>query len=302
MAQPDKRLAWLVAMITILTTACATPERTLQPQTAYHDSPELNASELTADDDGSLRVMTLNMAHARGAGMNQMLQSTRSERANLNSIAQLLKRESPNIVSLQEADQDSFWNGRFNHVSFLAEQAGFDQSVSGSHVNTLGLDYGTALVANLDLNNPESIIFNPTEPSGSKGFVVSSIQWPGKACVEVDVVSAHLDFVSPITRAEQASEIIAHLKQRNRPVILMGDFNADWNQNNSVVQKLADELNLHSFQPNDRSLVTFPKFKRRLDWILVSHDIDFQSYRVVNEVVSDHLGLVSELRINRGCA
>lgn len=289
----------VTALVTLSLGACATPERSLQPQVNFHAVDELDLSK--SNDETSLRVMTLNMAHARGTGRNQMLQDTDTARLNLSSIALLLKQEAPDIVSLQEADRHSFWNGNFDHVSFIAEQGEFHQSVSGAHVKNAGLDYGTALVARLDLGSPESITFNPTEPSNSKGFVVSSFTWPGNECVEVDVVSAHLDFSSKLIRSEQAAEIIAVLKQRNRPVILMGDLNADWRRSNSVVRKLADELGLHPFQPDDPTLVTFPKLGKRLDWILVSPEIEFQSYRVVETVVSDHLGVVSDLRINRSC-
>jgi endonuclease/exonuclease/phosphatase family metal-dependent hydrolase len=285
----------------LLLAACATPERYAQPEISHHVNGGNESGATKTNKDNSLRVMTLNIAHARGTGFNQMFQATHTARANLDSIALLLKQQAPDIVSLQEADRQSFWNGNFNHVSFLAEEASFQQSLSGTHVNSLGLDYGTALIAKLDLASPESITFNPVDPSGSKGFVVSSFQWPGEQCIEVDVVSVHLDFASAQTRREQASEIISTLKSRNRPVILMGDFNSDWKRTNSAVRILADELGLHSFKPDARGLITFPKYQRRLDWILVSPEFNFQSYRVVETAVSDHLGVVADLDINRSC-
>ncbi len=290
-----------IALAYLLLSACATPERHAQPEINHHLNGEAESGQEPAGTGDSLRVMTLNIAHARGTGFNQMLQNTHTARDNLDSIALLLKQEAPDIVSLQEADRQSFWNGNFNHVSFLAEKGAFRRSLSGTHVNGIGLDYGTALIAKLDLASPQSVRFNPVDPSGSKGFVVSSVQWPGAECIEVDVVSAHLDFASAQTRREQAAEIISTLEQRNRPIILMGDFNSDWKRDNSAVRKLADELDLHSFEPEARSLITFPKHERRLDWILVSPEFSFQSYRVVDAAVSDHLGVVSDLGINRGC-
>ncbi len=290
-----------MALACLLLAACATPERYAQPEINHHLNGEAESGQVPAGQADSLRVMTLNIAHARGTGSNQMLQDTNAARDNLESIALLLKEEAPDIVSLQEADRKSFWNGNFNHVSFLAEKGAFRQSLSGAHVNGIGLDYGTALVAKLDLTNPQSVTFNPVDTAGSKGFVVSAIVWPGAECIEVDVVSAHLDFASAQTRREQAVEIISTLKQRDRPIILMGDFNSGWKRDNSAVRKLADELGLHSFEPDASSLVTFPKHQRRLDWILVSPEFSFRSYRVVETAVSDHLGVVSDIDINRSC-
>jgi endonuclease/exonuclease/phosphatase family metal-dependent hydrolase len=292
---------FVLVLATVLFTACSSFEQYSRPQIISHTTNDA-ALQNTSQQDG-LRVMTLNMAHARGSGINQVLQGTNKARSNLDNIVLLLKQEGPDIVSLQEADRRSFWNGNFDHVSFLAENGGFQRSVSGTHVSGLGLDYGTALVANLDLNQAESVAFSGAEVFFSKGFVVSSFRWPGVECIEVDVVSAHLDFASGETRREQAAEIIAVLKQRNRPIILMGDFNSDWQRARSVVRQMADGLNLHPFNPgaSASSLVTFPKFSKRLDWILVSSEIHFNSYRSIDSVVSDHLGVVSDLSINRSC-
>ena len=282
--------------------ACATPAQHAQPEIAHHHHNADASSKLVSDEaDDTLRVMTLNIAHARGTGFSQMFQDTPTARANLDSIALLLKHEAPDIASLQEADRQSVWNGNFDHVSFLAENGAFSQSLSGTHVYGMGLDYGTALVAKLDLSSPHSVTFDPVDPAGPKGFVVSAIKWPGRECVEVDVVSAHLDFASAQTRREQVAEIVSLLQHRNRPVVLMGDFNADWRRTNSAVRVLADELSLHAYEPHTDSLMTFPKHQRRLDWILVSKDIHFQSYRVVDTVVSDHLGVISDLSIDRSC-
>jgi len=298
MSGPGLR-AFLSILLVLSLTACANQQRSLQLEVNHHVVDE--SMPVSASPDNTLRVMTLNVAHARGAGINQMLQDTAAARANLDSIASLLRYEAPDIVSLQEVDSQSFWNGKFDHVSFLAEQGAFGQSVSGAHVSSMGLDYGTALVARLDLGHSESITFNPSEASGPKGFVVSTINWPGNECIEVDVVSVHLDFASKVTRREQAAEMIAVLEQRDNPVILMGDFNADWKSTNSALRQLSEELELYAFQPDNQSLLTFPKHKRRLDWILVSPEIQFQSYRVVETIVSDHLGVISDLSIDHSC-
>ena len=248
-----------------------------------------------------LSVMTLNMAHGRGDSFHQLFQSTDTTRSNLHTIADLLQREAPDVVSLQEADSRSLWNGNFDHVDFLAEKGSFSQSVRGTHVDGPGLAYGTALVAKLKLDNPQAVTFEPGLLPLPKGFVVSTVNWPGNECIQVDIASVHLDFLSESTRRKQATQLIATLRDRNRPVIVMGDFNTDWQQPDSAVRLIASELGLHSYQPNNESLATFPVFGERLDWILVSPGINFLSYRVVGEVVSDHLGVFSELVIDRSC-
>ena len=291
----------VLLLLSLLLVSCTTTERHSEPP--IHSHGAAGASERDSDDSrkATLRVMTLNMAHGRGHSFHQLLQSIDTTKANLDTIAALLKREAPDVVSLQEADSHSFWNGNFDHVAFLAEQGSFSQSVRGTHANGLGLAYGTALVAKLKLGNPEALTFDPGLSPVPKGFVVSTATWPGNECVKVDIVSVHLDFASEATRRKQATELVAHLHARNRPLIIMGDFNTGWQREDSAVRLIARELGMHTYQPNSKTLATFPTYGERLDWILVSPGISFHSYRIVRDLVSDHLGIVAELVVDRTC-
>jgi len=255
------------------------------------------ASDRNSRMDDRLKVMTLNIAHGRGDSFHQLLQRTETTVANLDGISTLLKNSGADVVALQEADGPSFWSGDFNHIDYLANNGSFSRSVQGVHVDGMGLSYGTALVANVDLMNPRSITFDPELSPVPKGFVVSTVSWPGKPDINVDIVSVHLDFASRSTRKKQAMELIATLRDRKRPVIIMGDFNAEW-QKNSTVQYISHELGLSAFRPEGTGLETFPAFDERLDWILVSPGISFGSYQVVTDVVSDHRGVIAELELD----
>jgi endonuclease/exonuclease/phosphatase family metal-dependent hydrolase len=248
--------------------------------------------------DCGLRIMTLNMAHGRGDSFHQLLQRSATTLANLDAIASLLKDSGAAVVALQEADGPSFWSGSFNHVDYLADNGAFSQSVRGAHVDGLGLSYGTALIANVDLSDPRAITFDPALSPVPKGFVVSTISWPGSPDINVDIVSVHLDFASKSIRKKQALELIEILKDRNRPVIIMGDFNAGW-QNNSTVQHISQALALSAYRPEQAGLETFPALGERLDWILVSPGIAFRSYQVIPDTVSDHRGVIAELELDR---
>lgn len=285
----------------LLLASCSLSGRHAEPLIHTHVAAETSEQVSEGNREALLSVMTLNMAHGRGNSFHQLFQDTDTTRTNLHTIAGLLKREAPAVVSLQEADSQSIWNGNFDHVTFLAEKGSFMQSVRGTHVDGLGLAYGTALVTKLQLGNPQAITFTPGPIPIPKGFVVSSIAWPGNECIDVDIASVHLDFVSESIRRKQATELISVLRDRNRPVIVMGDLNTDWQQQDSAVRLIANELGLHTYQPDSEALATFPAFGERLDWILVSPEISFLSYRVVGDVVSDHRGVFSELIIDRSC-
>jgi len=277
---------------------CATTRLDSTPAVQSYQIVSDQVSASGDERDGRLRIMTLNIAHGRGDSFHQLLQRSVTTVANLDVIASLLKDSGADVVALQEADGPSFWSGNFSHIDYLADNGSFSQSVHGAHVDGMGLSYGTALIANLDLKDPKAITFDPALSPVPKGFVVSTISWPGSPDVNVDIVSVHLDFASRAIRKKQAMELIETLRDRKRPVIIMGDFNAEW-QKNSTVQYISQELALSAYNPEGSGLETFPGFGERLDWILVSRGISFRSYQVVQDTVSDHRGVIAELELDR---
>lgn len=229
-----------------------------------------------------MRVMTFNIAHGRAAGFHQALLSGDRIRANLDSIASTFA--GVDVVALQEVDGPSLWSGRFDHVRYLAERSGIADTYRGSHVNRLGLDYGTALLSRRPLADPRSVAFAPSFPTPRKGFVVATVDLDG---APVDVVSLHLDFSRASVRARQLAELAATLKERARPAIVMGDFNCP--------DVDAAALGLTAYRPDAPDLATFPAFRARLDWILLSRGLDFAGYSVLPAGLSDHQAVVAEV-------
>jgi endonuclease/exonuclease/phosphatase family metal-dependent hydrolase len=274
---------------------CAVADLHTLPEVHTFEVPARASAVVDAHTHPTLSVMTLNIAHGRGKAFHQLLQDSVSTVRNLNGVATMLVREQPDVVALQEADGPSYWSGGFHHVDYLARQAVFANAVNGMHVDGLGLAYGTALLSRLELRDAEAITFNPDLAMTPKGFVVSTINWPGQGHVQVDVVSLHLDFSSEKTRQQQALEVIGFMRDRNRPMIVMGDFNADWGGNASAVRLIAEALSLKAYDPASKGQITFPYRNKRLDWILVSSGLEFRNYRVIADAVSDHRGVIAEL-------
>lgn len=284
----------IIALLTfLLLQGCATSVLDSTPAVRAYSS----SNQQIQNHNGKLKVMTLNLAHGRGTGFHQLFQTTTTTLSNLDAIATLLKNGNADVIALQEADSPSFWSGNFDHVDYLATNGNFKHSVRANHVDGLGLAYGTALMAKRELSNPRAITFNMGISPTPKGFVISTISWPGKPDVKVDIVSVHLSFVSSSIRKQQAEELIQTLRERKHPLIIMGDFNTDW-EVGSTVQQISKVLNLSAYQPDKTGLETFPAFDRRIDWILISPELSFHSYRVLTERVSDHRGVITELKLN----
>lgn len=288
---PARLLTSLVGVI-VVGGGCATSERRVVPP--LH---ELEVATASAESAQTLRLMTLNTAHGRGRGPHQLLQRSQRQRANLDRIAAVLRREQPALVALQEADGECVWSGGFNHVRYLAESGGLNHFVRGALVDRPGLSHGIALMSNLRLEDRLAVTFKPVPGATAKGFVISTIEWPGQPDVQVDVVSLHLEAFRPSLRERQAADLAEILADRERPLILMGDFNTHWNGRRDVLRRLATALDLDAYQPGGDGHASLPLLGRRLDWILISEEFEFVRYDTLDDTLSDHRAIVAEVAL-----
>jgi len=261
---------------------------------------DLSTGVPCGDLPASLRVMSLNVAHGRKLAKQQLFVRRHKFHANLTDVAALLRRESPHVVALQEADGPSFWSGDFHHVERLADLAGYDHHFWGKHnsarIGQRRLSSGTALLSRVPLEAPASHRFARTLPTPRKGFVVATLPVGGRP---VDVVSVHLDFLRKAARRQQILAMERELARRGNPLIVLGDMNCWWRRRNDALRLLVERLDIHPCQPEAKELATFPSRRPRfrLDWILISPELEFASYATVADRVSDHLGVVAEVRL-----
>ncbi|MEP1470136.1 MAG: endonuclease/exonuclease/phosphatase family protein [Halieaceae bacterium] len=244
-----------------------------------------------------LKVASLNIAHGRGDSLNQLLVSSNTIQENLDSIADFLQKHDVHVAALQEVDAPSSWSGKFDHAEHIATQANYRWWIQASHASLGIADYGTAIVSSMPITAAGQLDFTPSPPTAGKGFTVAEVQWqrPGVNAITVDVVSLHMDFSRKSVRERQVEELDQTLKKRTNPLILMGDFNSE---------VLAEEL-VNSGPENKRRLHTWPADsdphysykKKRLDWIIISGELEFVDYTTAKETLSDHHAVVASLRL-----
>jgi endonuclease/exonuclease/phosphatase family metal-dependent hydrolase len=262
-----------------------------------------------------VRLLTLNVAHGRKLATHQALLSQSTVRRNLAEIASLLRESRADVVALQEADGPSAWSGNFDHVETLTRLAEHDCCFRGEHngfnLGRVPLASGTALISRFPLHATRSLRFG-TSWLDTKGFVLATVPVPAWDGLELDVVSLHLEPFNPVIRRQQVRQLADALGERSgprrRPLVVLGDFNCSWSDETRQLRPLARELGLRPYQPHRRA-PTYPSRRpwRRLDWILVSPELEFAAYHTLPNPVSDHLGVVADLvpravRASRGAA
>lgn len=121
----------------------------------------------------NLRLMTLNIAHGRGLSTYQGFHNAKGIERSLNRIAHLLRRAKPDIVALQEVDEDSHWNKRIHLLEYLQEAANYPHSQIGINTRREGrlpLVYGNGVLSKLPIEHADNQAFG-NATLGEKGFL-----------------------------------------------------------------------------------------------------------------------------------
>ena len=291
-------LFFLLINVAVLV-ACATVEK---PRTIYNSDikPDNNIRSEQVYPDSALRIATLNMAHGRKDSFNQLLVGEGSHKKNLEDIADVLARYRPHVVALQEADAESGWSGGFDHVDYLASAAEYPWTTHVSNAESWLFSFGTALLSGVPINETITHSFESSPPTLDKGFVLAQIEWPYGGENEprkIDVISVHLDFSRQAVREIQINEMVEILSARMNPTIIMGDFNSEWFAETSVIKELATKSRFTTYRPESENYNSYKD--KRLDWILITKDMEFINYKVLPDTLSDHAMIMADIRFKQ---
>lgn len=244
---------------------------------------------------GSVRILTLNLAHGRGTAFHQAFTGRQRILANLDAVAEVIRGAEADIVALQEVDAPSSWSGGFDHLEYLARRVGHDHLFHGIHadVRRPRLAYGTGVLSRFPIRTGRSWRF-AKNALDTKGYVLTRIDAPG---LTLDLVSVHLDFKRDSERRAQLDDITLHLLERDAApdhLVVAGDFNCAVNGRSGV---LSDFVRRHALVAPERPVETFPsrRPRRALDHVLASRSMEVRRTQALPALVSDHLPVLAEL-------
>ncbi len=268
------------------------------PRAPVHVTPALGSGM-----PGAIRVMTLNVAHGARAPVPAALFRRRTIEDNLSRIAALLRDERPDVVALEELDRRSFYSAGIDHYEWLREESGLGHGVFGAGRDVprglFAMRHGTALLSALPLESGDSVAFHAWALD-DKSLAVATVRPPALGGREVDVVALHTDPLFEGVRRAHVARTVATLRARGRrTIVVMGDMNASWKEGRASLGTLAKSLDLRPYLGPDAE-DTYPAGKhpwRRIDWILISRDLEFEGYRTLDAEVSDHRAVVAELHL-----
>ncbi len=244
-------------------------------------------AELSAQEQ-ILRVLSYNIHHGEGV----------DSKVDLKRLADVIMSCSPDLVALQEVDNQTQRTGRVDQTARLAELTGLE----GRFVHQLDFEggrYGQAILSRFPLSEA-ALHWLPGMPDRERRIA-------GAVSVQVNAlkltfVTTHLHHNNETFRRQQAVQLNQVFAKNadaiDLPMILAGDLNAT--PDSQPLKTLAEQWQSATAGQADK--LTFPAAgpKRQLDYILVRPQgrISVRSVQVINEpVASDHRPLLAEVTI-----
>ena len=215
----------------------------------------------------------------------------------LQAVADVINREKPDVVFLQEVDKNTIRSGKDSHqAKDLAELTGMHYHFASASYKSEG-EQGQAILSKYPIIDAESFRLPcPEESNGeTRSLAIIVVEIEG---VNVAFMTVHLDHRSDVDREFQIAQMLEHTKKYdNYPIIFGGDFNMkpDNDNFNLIKKQFAMVTDDHPF--------TFPQINptTTIDFILLNNKaselLDVVDYYTVDEqYASDHLPLIMEFK------
>jgi endonuclease/exonuclease/phosphatase family metal-dependent hydrolase len=270
----------------------------------------------------SLRLVTYNIAHARGPGLqtpNTGGGTVEEKRARLQRIGEALRNTRADLIFLQEVDFNTWWSGGLDQSAIIAETAGMPYRVNQRNIDT-GLpfwrrwEFGNVLLSRLPILEAEKLELPPYSDveklvAGNHDALMALIELGGGE--QLRVIGVHLEVRSEENRVQAAQRLIAVQREFSDPMILLGDLNSTppgfpGSQTSRLGQNTVELLeSFGGFQRRPaRGRATHRDFtfpsegpRKIIDWILPDPNFRITEYVVLRNIrESDHFPVLTTLR------
>lgn len=235
----------------------------------------------------TLRVMSYNI-HV-GVGMDKKL--------DLQRIANVINRERPDLVGLQEVDRVVQRTQRIDEIVELAKMTRMDYAFA-FNLAYQGGQYGVAILSRLPIMATEHRHLKNLREAERRGFIRAEIKFHGR---RLDFVTTHLDYQFHDGRLFETQQLLAALQDLKAPLIVVGDFNdLPDGQSYQLMRQLFDDAWTNANGSNAGFTYPADKPAKRIDYIFTRRSDGIRTKRawVVNTQASDHIPVVADLEIS----
>lgn len=197
-------------------------------------------------------------------------------------IIDFLRMSEADIICLQEVNESAKVGFQ---VSSLKEELNM-YSHFGANVVNMGSNYGLVTYSKYPIKSEKHIYLSSDREQ--RGLLHTVVNVDGK---KLNIINVHLA-VKKEEREIQIKEILSFVESLgSEQYIIVGDFNeGELNLEETNLKDAAEET-------DKSNILTFASGLHRIDYILVSENINVIDYNVLIKNMSDHYPIIAKLKI-----
>ena len=234
----------------------------------------------------TLRVMTYNI-HV-GVGMDKKL--------DLQRIADVINKERPDLVGLQEVDRGVERTQRKDEIVELAALTKMEYAFA-HNLDYQGGQYGVAILSRFPICKVDHRMYQNKHEAERRGMIRVEVKLDGKT---VNFVTTHLDYQFPDGRLFEAEQMLEFLRDVKGPLIIVGDFNDEpVGTTYKLMLNKFDDAWTATKQTTTGFSYPADKPTKRIDYIFLrkSNGLKVKKTWAVETLASDHIPVVAELEL-----
>lgn len=225
-----------------------------------------------------------------------------AERLDLERIASEIRRGGADVIGLQEVDRH--WGARsafVDQAAWLAERLGL-HVVYGANLDLAPAEagqerrqYGTAVLSRFPILSSRNTLLPRPRNGEQRGLLEAVLNVRG---VRVRFANTHLQHNNAEERLAQSQRIVELLGNAPEPTVLVGDLNAT--PQAPELAPLFAHLDDAWVRAGRGAGFTYPVERpdRRIDYVLVSPDVEVRDAQVIASDASDHLQVTADLAVS----
>lgn len=223
-----------------------------------------------------------------GVGMDKKL--------DLQRIANVINRERPDLVGLQEVDRGV---KRTEGKDEIAELAALTQMqyAFAPNLDFQGGKYGVAILSRFPIRNTVHRMFENKREAERRGMLLVEVEIDRQP---LTFVTTHLDYQFEDGRLFETEQLLKHLAEVKGRLIVVADLNdVPSGSAYQLMRTKFDDAWVVSRAKGDGFTYPADKPAKRIDHVFSSQGVKAKKAWVVETLVSDHVPVVAEVELSR---
>jgi len=233
----------------------------------------------------TLRIMTYNI-HV-GVGMDKKL--------DLKRIADVINKEKPDLVGLQEVDRGVKRTEGKDEIAELAALTRMDYAFA-HNLDFQGGQYGVAILSRFLLKNVDHRMFENKREAERRGMLHVQVELDNQV---INFVTTHLDYQYEDGRVFETEQMLKFLTEVKGPLIIVADMNDEpTGDAYKMMVPNFDDAWVASRAKGEGFSFPADKPIKRIDYIFYrAAELKAKRAEVVETLASDHVPVLAELQL-----